>query len=133
MRPDPSRCGLNETRNGRMLRFKEYDERVRRADRDAGRRWRATMRAYARGMALAGWVAGCVLLLPALAGAATQDAKPKPAAAAATAQNAGDRKVSPYAIANKRRAEAAGAPAASTKRALGQSPMKAKPARAKRH
>jgi len=127
-----------------MLRFGEMlsGEPIHRADRVTGRPLHVTLRAYARGVALAGWVAGCVLLMPALAGAATQDAKPKPAqdakpkpaAAAATAPAAGNPKVSPYAIANRRHAEAAaGAPAPSTKRAPGQSPMKAKPARGKRH
>lgn len=119
-----------------MLRFGEMlrGEPIRRADRVTERPLHVMLRACALGMAHAGWVAGCVLLLPALAGAATQDEKPKPAAAAATAPAAGKPKVSPYAIANRRHVEAAaGAPVPSMKRAPGQSPMKAKPARAKRH
>ena len=127
-----------------MLRFDEMlrGEPIRRADRGAGIPFHRVMRGCARRMALAGLVAGNLLLTPALAGAATQDekpksaqdAKPKPAAVAATAPAAGKPKVSPYAIANRRHVEAAAeAPAPSMKRAPGQSPMKAKPARAKRH
>ena len=115
------------------MRFGEVldDEPIRRADRGTGLLLRRALRGCVRGMVLAGLVAGSALLLPALVEAATQDAKPVPAPAAATAPAAGNPKVSPYTIANRQRAEASmAATAHSTKRAAGQAQMKSKPVRA---
>ena len=118
-----------------MVRFGEGLHRVpiRREDRGTGPRLRRALRGCVLDVALAGLVAGSVLLLPALVEAATLDAKPEPAAAA-TAPAAANPKVSPYTIANRQRAEASAvALAHSMKRAPGQSPVKPKPVRAERH
>jgi hypothetical protein len=117
-----------------MLRFAEVlrRESIRRADRGMGLHFRRALRDCDRRMALAGLVAASALLLPALAKAAPQDAKPE--SAAATAPAAGGSKVSPYTIANRQHmAASTGAPVHTPKHAHGQPPVKPKPVRAERH
>jgi hypothetical protein len=63
-------------------------------------------RACAARMALAGLIAGSILLTPDVSEAATQNAKQGESAAAPPSSN-GPKKVSPYAILNRRRLEAA--------------------------
>jgi hypothetical protein len=78
-------------------------------------------------MALAGLVAGSVLLMPVLTSAAT-DANPETAAAPSTG---GPKKVSPYAKASRQHLEASLATGAQPlKHPVGQ-PMNSKPVRAK--
>jgi hypothetical protein len=87
-------------------------------------------------MAIAGLLAGSALLLPARAEAATPDAKPDPAGAAAAAPPAGNPKVSPYTVASRQRAEAAAAAPAhvqSMKRAQGRPAAKPRPVHTERH
>ena len=110
-----------------MLKLGEvpHDERTR----GAGGQFHPAMGGCARRMALAGLVAGSLLLAtPALA------AKPGPVASPAATPAAQNPKVSAHVIANRQRAEAAaGEREHSTKHTPGQSPPKAKPARARRH
>jgi hypothetical protein len=87
-----------------------------------------------RGISRAGLIAACTLVLPAPVQAAAQDAKPEPVVAAASAPDAGNPKVSPYAIANRQHQAASEAdPAHPLKRASGGSAAKPKTARADRH
>lgn len=122
---------------GEML----HDEPTRKAGLNARRPLRVAARGYAPRVALAALLAASVLLTPALAQTDTRDANARPAQAPAPTRSAvakpgpGSPKspVSPYAAANRQRAEAsAGAPAQSMKRAPGQPPRKGRPVRAKR-
>ena len=87
---------------GEMLR----EQPMLRAELAAVRRWARALRACAGRMALAGLIAGGMLVGPGMAGAATQNAKQGESAEATPSRN-GPKKVSPYAILNRRRLEAA--------------------------
>jgi hypothetical protein len=93
-------------RSGRTL----HEESISGARRSADYLSRPELRTFARGATCAGAIALGLLLMSALAGAATQDVERapehrKPTSAAASAAAAQPR-VSPYAMANRRRAEA---------------------------
>ena len=127
---------LMRRRDRSMVRFGEArcHAPIRQADWGTGRPLRFVLRGCVRDTALAGLVAGSALLLPAPALAATQVAKPEQVAVTATTPAAGNAKVSPYAIANRKHQEARTADAAhSQKRASGGSAAKPKTVRADRH
>jgi hypothetical protein len=69
-----------------------------------------SMRSCAKLKSLSGWIAGILILFPALAGATSQDEKAEQkagsAASSANVPITAKTKVSPYAIVNLRRAEA---------------------------
>ena len=94
-----------------MLKFDGFlhDEPVRELDPGAGMPSSPAMRACARRMAFASLIAGSMLLLPVLAGAATQRTKPVlappgPADSSVPQSDASARtRVSPYVLANRHR------------------------------
>jgi len=114
-----------------MLRFEEVlrVETVRRVERGAGTPLRGALRACASAMMLAVFIAGNALIAPAVAAAATQDAKPEKTVGPA----AGGHKVSPHLIASRQRREAAiAAGEHGAKRPVWQ-PSQTKTVRPKRH
>src|SRR2546430_16620062 len=83
---------------GEMLR----EQPMLRAELAAARRWARALRACAGRMALAGLIAGGMLLGPGMDGAATQNAKQGESAEATPSRN-GAKKVCHYAVLNRRR------------------------------